>query len=135
MKSAVDRSHATMQFQAIATLRSAFTSLSCGWASMGSQKNIRISISPVAIIDPTCWSPPIGPLSSFLTVRSNVSSRSFPVVPVANSSCLANTVLLNSAQSIRSFFLLSCATSAMRLRTESLRVLYMLYINTGVVQR
>src|ERR1700693_578215 len=39
-------------------------------------------------------------------------SNSFPVVPVAYSSCLTSRGLLNAAHSRRSCFLLSCATRA-----------------------
>lgn len=52
MKSAVERFTAVGTLYNVARRRSAFTSTSCGWASIGSQKNIRASILPSAIIAP-----------------------------------------------------------------------------------
>jgi hypothetical protein len=41
---------------------SAFTSTSCGCGDNGSTKKISASINSSAIIAPSCWSPPSGPL-------------------------------------------------------------------------
>ena len=106
-KSAVALSQASNIFQATPKRNKAFTSLSCGWASIGSQKKMSISILPSAIMEPIYWSPPKGPLNIFFTGRSSFSSNNLPVVPVAISSCLAEAVLLYTAHSIRSAFLLS----------------------------
>ena len=59
-KSELALSIATGIFHTVARRRSAFTSGSCGWASIGSQKKISTSISPCAIMAPICWSPPSG---------------------------------------------------------------------------
>ena len=100
------------RFQATTNRSNAFTSLSCGCASIGSKKKKTISISPDAIMAPICWSPPNGPLNTFVIFRSSASSINLPVVPVATSLCFAKAFLLYVAHSIKSFFLLSCAISA-----------------------
>ena len=79
---------------------------------MGSKKKNTISISPVAIIDPICWSPPSGPLNNLTTGWSKDSSINLPVVPVATRLCFDKTILLCKAHYIKSFFLLSCAINA-----------------------
>lgn len=109
---------AMMMFQATAKRINAFTSLSCGWASNGSQKKMTRSILPCAIIAPNCWSPPSGPVMSFSTGSPNSFSIIFPVVPVATNSWFANLSLFFFAHSSSSSFRLSCATSATRLLTS-----------------
>ena len=71
---------------------SAFTSVSCGWGSGGSQKKIIMSISPSAIFAPICWSPPIGPDRNGCTFNTSSYSSSVPVVPVAEQLVLVQRV-------------------------------------------
>ncbi|MOA44773.1 hypothetical protein D3C78_1670960 [compost metagenome] len=82
-KSAVERLVATGIFHTVARRSRAFTSGSWGTAFNGSQKKINISILPSAISAPTCWSPPIGPLSMLFTGIPLACWIRLPVVPVA----------------------------------------------------
>ena len=62
MKSAEARLHAMGIFQTTAMRNKALTSVSWGCGERGSQKKIMKSMVPSAILAPTCWSPPNGPL-------------------------------------------------------------------------
>ncbi len=69
----------------------ALTSGSWGTAFSGSQKKISTSILPSEMRAPTCWSPPIGPLSMALTSRPVARETRLPVVPVAYKICCASS--------------------------------------------
>ncbi len=69
MKSAEARLQATGMFHTTAIRSRALTSGSWGMGCSGSQKKMRKSISPLAIMAPTCWSPPNGPLCNLCTGR------------------------------------------------------------------
>ena len=116
MKSAEALSQATGMFHTTAILSNDLTSVSCGWGSSGSQKKTRKSMLPSAIIAPTCRSPPSGPDWRQVTGKSSSRWSIVPVVPVATRSCAASMPRLYRAHSIRSLFLLSWATSPIRLR-------------------
>lgn len=125
MKSAEARLHAMGMFHTTASRNKAFTSGSWGCGSRGSQKKMRKSISPSAIIAPICWSPPSGPLWSLdISIASSCSS-SLPVVPVAYTSSWVKRFLLNLAYSSKSCFLLSCAMRAtfFRLKLNELQAM------------
>lgn len=112
MKSAVDLLQATGMLYSTDILSNAFISTSCGWDVIGSHRNINISSSPLAIIAPSCWSPPRGPLFSLWIFIEHASDMILPVVPVAYNSCLDNTSALYSTQLNKSFFRWSWATKA-----------------------
>ena len=82
-KSAEARLQANGMFHTTATRRRAFTSGSCGIGAKGAQKKMRKSISPSAMREPICWSPPRGPLWNVVILQSSSFSRNLPVVPVA----------------------------------------------------
>jgi hypothetical protein len=81
--SAVALLHAVGKLYRTAILRTALTSTSWGWDSSGSQKNIRQSSFPLAIMLPISMSPPMGPLLSKMISRGVFSMILLPVVPVA----------------------------------------------------
>lgn len=89
-KSALARLHAIGMFHTTAIRTSAFTSGSCGCDSSGSQKKTSRSMSPSAILEPICWSPPSGPLWKQVISRPSSSASIRPVESVANRLCLAS---------------------------------------------
>ena len=126
MKSAVDRLQAIGMLYTTATLNNAFTSTSWGWDDMGSQRKIIKSISPFAIKEPICKSPPIGPDFKRLTRKFWMdfcisSSTRLPVVPVQTRLNWLRVWQLKETHWMRSLFLLSWATSAIVFFTTKMR--------------